>query len=53
MPDLATFDLEKCTVSIQCAACRWKFRCPIEQLRRVMCSACESRFDAKETAQAK
>jgi hypothetical protein len=40
------------TFSIQCASCRWKFRCPAEQLDRVICRACESRQDAAQAAQA-
>lgn len=46
--DLITFDLEKRTVSIKCVVCRWRFRCPVEQLRRVMCHACESQHAVRE-----
>jgi hypothetical protein len=42
MPDLSTFDRERRTVSIRCAICRWKFRCSVEQLTRVICRTCES-----------
>lgn len=50
MPD--NFDKERRTVSLPCIVCGWKFRCPVEQLGRVLCRACESEHDAKATARA-
>lgn len=49
---LETFDKTKQTVAFRCAICRWKFRCPVEQLKRVICRACESRQGAEAVAQA-
>lgn len=38
---LDTYDKKHRTISIPCAKCAWKFRCPVEQLQRVICHACE------------
>jgi hypothetical protein len=40
---LETFDKPRRTVAIRCYLCRWKFRCPVEQLNREICRACESK----------
>jgi len=42
MPDLDTFDKTRTSVTLLCIVCRWKFRCPVEQLGRLYCRACES-----------
>lgn len=46
MPDMETLDRSQQSISIRCARCRWAFRCPIEQLRRTTCRACESIAEA-------
>lgn len=48
-----TFDKCERTVSIRCQRCRWKFRCPVEQVERVLCRSCEGVTDAKATTQAR
>jgi hypothetical protein len=40
-----TFDKLNWSLSRQCERCGWKFRCPLDQLQRTMCSACESKAD--------
>lgn len=51
MPDIETFDKQRQSVSLRCIVCKWKFRCPIEQLGRLYCRRCQS--NAEEAAQAR
>ena len=51
MTDDVTFDLERRTVSFRCIVCRWKFRCPVEQIGRIICYPCESVRNAEATTQ--
>jgi predicted Zn-ribbon and HTH transcriptional regulator len=51
MPDIKNADRQGRTFSIRCELCGWKFRCPVEQLSRVACRACESQH-VSETATA-
>ena len=55
MPDeaLQTYDLEKRSQSFRCLFCKWKFRCPVEQIGRIICRSCESIRDAETAAQAR
>lgn len=39
--------------SQRCLRCRWKFRCPVEQLDREFCRACQSEIDAAEASLAR
>ena len=51
---LDQFDKTRRTVSIQCAKCRWKFRCPVEQLQRIICHSCEeplNNYDSQLTSE--
>jgi hypothetical protein len=46
-----TFDALNWSVSRRCLRCGWKFRCPLEQLNRLICRACESHAEAATQAQ--
>jgi hypothetical protein len=48
MIEVESYDRERRTVALRCVKCRWKFRCPVTQLGRVYCWACDSNERAKE-----
>jgi uncharacterized C2H2 Zn-finger protein len=45
------FDKQRRTTSLRCPRCGWKFRCPTDQLTRVLCRACESQRGDEKPAQ--